>query len=97
MTATATDRRHARAVETAIETRVVLDEEQRLDRAEDIARAKANRATRALLCSLREESELDKLGDAQRARAIALVTELAGILDGVEQLPLIALEERVSA
>lgn len=98
MTAALADRRHAHAVETALETRMTLDEARRLDQAEDIARAKVGGHARAMLTALREERQLDKLGDAQRERAITLVTELCGLLDGVEQLPLIDLDqERVSA
>ncbi len=88
MSATTVDRRRVRAVETAMEARVTLEQEHAFDQREDAAREKATAHLRRMLGALREEREFDALGDVKRERAIALVTELAGILDGAEQMPL---------
>lgn len=87
MAARASDRRHTRTVETAIETRLTLDDAAALDAREDVARERAAGSARTLLMALREEREIDQLEDAKRSRAIELVTELCGLLDGTDSEP----------
>jgi hypothetical protein len=82
VSAAAADRRRARGVELAMETRSALLDARDADAREDNARQRARVFVGGLLDSLKAEEALDHLEDTKRERAIELVTELSGLLDG---------------
>lgn len=84
MAARAIDRRHARSVELAIETQVTLIDARDLDARDGAARKRARTFLDGALDALRTADALDQLEDVKRERALTLVTELSGLLDGVE-------------
>lgn len=89
MAARAADRRHVRSVETGLEIRLALEASRDADASEDAALAKVGQFARGMLVSLNEAKSFDRLSDDRRDRAIALATELVGILDGVEPTPVL--------
>ena len=81
MSAATLDRQHAHAVEVAVEAQVVLSDVSNLDAREDAARDRARTFLGGALDALKTAEVLDDLEDKERARALALVNELAGLLD----------------
>lgn len=96
MAAAARDRRHARSVELSIETQVTLQDAAELDAKDTAARKRARTFLDGALDALRTADALDQLEDAKRDRALTLVTELSGLLDGVD-LPLVSLDITTAA
>lgn len=94
MAARAADRRHARSVELAIETQVALVDARDLDARDGVARKRARTFIDGALDALRTADALDQLEDARRERALTLVTELSGLLDGVAGPPDYAMDPR---
>lgn len=97
MSAARADRRRARSVELAMETQVVLLEARDLDARDGAARKRARTFLDGALDALRTADALDQLEDAKRERALTLVTELAGLIDGVPLISLDASVEKVTA
>jgi flagellar motility protein MotE (MotC chaperone) len=81
VSASARDRQHAHQVELALEVRVAAEDQRALNVRSDATMARARTFCGALADTLREERALDALEDAKRDRVIALVTELAGLID----------------
>ena len=89
MSAARADRRRARSVELAMETQVTLQDAAVLDAKDTAARKRARTFLDGALDALRTADALDQLEDAKRERALSLVTELAGLIDGTSE-PVIA-------
>lgn len=86
MTAAAADRRHARAVEGAIEAQVLVEQMGRMDNAEDIRLARAEQLMGEAQQQLATVGRIDRLEDEARAKLAATLRDLAGCLDNVPAL-----------
>lgn len=96
MTATAEDRRHARAGETGVDLVLAIQGARTADAREDSAVAKARAHVRATLDLLKQAREADAEHDRELARAEALALQLNGLVHGIAQLELPLAEERAS-